>query len=138
LVGVSNQQHGCRLRSQTDAGKAELAQEMRRTKAAAVQAKILMRDASPEKRRRASAQDVFDSFDLDGSGTIDVRTSSFDMRRPPARRKHEVEGNVPDFESRVDGAAREDAVPSVMLSQTTETIQAHLMSGKNPDFTPKA
>ncbi|CAM9244707.1 unnamed protein product, partial [Ectocarpus sp. 13 AM-2016] len=55
----------------TDAGKAELAQEMRRAKAAAVRTKIVMRGASPEERRRASAHDVFDSFDLDGSGTID-------------------------------------------------------------------
>ncbi|CAM9441311.1 unnamed protein product [Ectocarpus sp. 4 AP-2014] len=55
----------------TDAGKAEVAQEMRRAKAAAVRTKILMRGASPEERRRASAHDVFDSFDLDGFGTID-------------------------------------------------------------------
>ncbi|CAM9575821.1 unnamed protein product, partial [Scytosiphon promiscuus] len=55
----------------TDAGRAELAQETRRAKAAAVRTKILMRGASPEERRRASAQDVFDSFDVDGSGTID-------------------------------------------------------------------
>lgn len=59
--------------AQTDAGKAELAQEMKRTRAAAVRSKIFMRGASPEKRRRASARDVFDSFDVDGSDTIDVR-----------------------------------------------------------------
>lgn len=61
---------------QTDAGKAELVQEMRRAKAATVRTKILMGGASPEERRRASAHDVFDSFDLDGSGTIDVRWGS--------------------------------------------------------------
>ncbi|CAN0145955.1 unnamed protein product, partial [Hapterophycus canaliculatus] len=43
----------------------------RRAKAAAIRTKMLMRGASPEKRRRASAQDVFDSLDIDGSGTID-------------------------------------------------------------------
>ena len=64
------------MRSQTAAGKAELAHETKRTRAATVQAKILMRGASPEERRRASALDVFDSFDLDGSGTIDVREST--------------------------------------------------------------
>ena len=62
--------------AQTEAGKAELAQEMKRARAAAVRTKILMRGASPEKRRRASARDVFDSFDVDGSGTIDVREAN--------------------------------------------------------------
>lgn len=57
---------------QTDAGKAELSQEVRRAKAAVARADILRRNASPEKKKRDQAFDLFDSFDLDGSGTIDV------------------------------------------------------------------
>lgn len=66
---------------QMDTGKAELSQETRRARAAAARAKILMRGASPEKRRRASARDVFDSFDLDGSGTIDVSQNTSPRRK---------------------------------------------------------
>lgn len=58
---------------QTDAGKAELSQEVRRARAAAARADILKRNASPEEKKRDQAFDVFDSFDMDGSGTIDVR-----------------------------------------------------------------
>lgn len=45
---------------------------MRRARAAAVRADISRQKTSPEERKREKALDVFDSFDLDGSGTIDV------------------------------------------------------------------
>lgn len=61
--------------AQTDAGKAELAQETKGARAATLRKSIFLRGASREKRRRVSARDVFDSFDLDGSGTIDVSLS---------------------------------------------------------------
>ena len=58
----------------TDAGKADLALEVRRARAAAAQSNISMRGASPAERKLESVLDVFNSYDLDGSGTIDVRT----------------------------------------------------------------
>lgn len=61
-----------KLYEQTDGGKSELAQQVRRARAAMARAIIARRNASSEDRKREEALEVFGSFDLDGSGTIDV------------------------------------------------------------------
>lgn len=66
-----------RSKWQTDAGQAELMQQMKSVRVCSVRSRKLLRGATAQERQMADARDVFDSFDLDGSGTIDVSRVAF-------------------------------------------------------------
>lgn len=67
---------------QTDAGIIAILQESKRVVVAEAQAKLRRRGASREDSKREEIFGIFDSFDLDGSGSIDVRLSSRDGLAP--------------------------------------------------------